>query len=135
MLGCYNTEGLGLTYLALRYKLLLKYAFQIKMVDVTSKFFSCYVFMLLTDCVEILYLQYNSIITAILTLWFQASVIFVSYFLYAMNSCINPLVYAATIPAFKALVKSKFKSLSAMLRCNPSSIEGHGTEQELNALK
>ena len=40
----------------------------------------------------------------------------------------NPLVYAATIPAFKERIKG-------LLKCTPSSSEGHGIEQGLSKME
>ena len=45
-----------------------------------------------------------------------------------MSACVNPLIYAATIPAFKELIAGLFK-------CNTSRNEGHGIEQELHGVE
>ena len=45
-----------------------------------------------------------------------------------MNACINPIVYAATIPAFKRLINS-------VVRCKPLGNEGRGIGLQLSSMR
>ena len=47
--------------------------------------------------------------------------------LWSMNSCINPLVYASTIPDFKDLIRR-------VLSCNSSDNDEHKSGQESKSM-
>ena len=57
-------------------------------------------------------------------LCFQMALACVCRILWLLNCCINPVIYATTIPAFKRLIKELFK-------CNFSSNERHESEPEM----
>ena len=56
--------------------------------------------------------------------FFQLAIAIISRVLWLTNCCINPVIYASTIPAFKKLIKELFT-------CNSSSNERHESGHEL----